>query len=66
MLSSVTPSQDNPFCLVVENFGSYYMEMKKREVLAEKKKRLQVNNIQGGFFHWYPPKNSKCQPVSKF
>ena len=28
---------------VVENFGSYYMEMKKREVLAEKKKRLQVN-----------------------
>ena len=28
---------------VVENFGSYYMEMKKREVLAEKKKRLQVD-----------------------
>ena len=22
--------------------------------------------IQGGFFHWYPPKSSKCQPVSKF
>ena len=22
--------------------------------------------IQGGFFHWYPPKNFKCQPVSKF
>ena len=22
--------------------------------------------IQGGFFHWYPPTSSKCQPVSKF
>lgn len=30
-----------PIPIVVENFGSYYMEMKKREVLAEKKKRLQ-------------------------
>ena len=36
------------YCLfgtVVENFGSYYMEMKKREVLAEKKKRLQVEML---------------------
>ena len=22
--------------------------------------------LQGDFFHWYPPKNSKCQSVSKF
>ena len=21
-------------------------------------------NVQGVFFNWYPPKNSKCQPVS--
>jgi len=35
-----------PIPIVVENFGSYYMEMKKREVLAEKKKRLQEQQRQ--------------------
>ena len=27
---------------------------------------LSLDIVQGDFFHWYPPKNSKCQPVSKF
>ena len=33
---------------------------------SEAKKLVIKIMIQGDFFHWYPPKNSKCQPVSKF
>ena len=42
-----------------KSFGSVWMTSTSTWTLLE-------GNLQGGFFHWYPPKNSKCQPVSKF
>ena len=28
--------------------------------------KLIINNVLGVFFHWCPPKNSKCRPEIKF